>query len=98
MSLLIQIKAGVRQPRSAVIEASLARHQPREAVMEFGMFHEFQWAKGRTETEAFDLSFEQIDAAGNAARTNRSAPLFPRRRTRALQISGTSWPRVFPGL
>jgi alkanesulfonate monooxygenase SsuD/methylene tetrahydromethanopterin reductase-like flavin-dependent oxidoreductase (luciferase family) len=31
--------------------------------MEFGMFHEFQWAKGRTETEAFDLSFEQVDAA-----------------------------------
>jgi alkanesulfonate monooxygenase SsuD/methylene tetrahydromethanopterin reductase-like flavin-dependent oxidoreductase (luciferase family) len=31
--------------------------------MEFGMFHEFQWAKGRTETEAFDLSFEEVDAA-----------------------------------
>ncbi len=31
--------------------------------MEFGVFHEFQWAKGRTETEAFDLSFEQVDAA-----------------------------------
>jgi len=31
--------------------------------MEFGMFHEFPWSKGHTETEAFDLSFEQIDAA-----------------------------------
>ncbi len=31
--------------------------------MEFGMFHEFPWSKGCTETEAFDLSFEEIDAA-----------------------------------
>ncbi len=31
--------------------------------MEFGMFHEFQWSRGRTETEAFDQSFEQVDAA-----------------------------------
>jgi alkanesulfonate monooxygenase SsuD/methylene tetrahydromethanopterin reductase-like flavin-dependent oxidoreductase (luciferase family) len=31
--------------------------------MEFGMFHEFPWSRGQTESEAFDLSFEQIDAA-----------------------------------
>jgi len=31
--------------------------------MEFGMFHEFQRSQGQTETEAFDLSFEQVDAA-----------------------------------
>jgi len=31
--------------------------------MEFGMFHEFQWSKGVSESEAFDLSFEQVDAA-----------------------------------
>src|SRR3954468_16711350 len=31
--------------------------------MEFGMFHEFQRSQGQSETEAFDLSFEQVDAA-----------------------------------
>jgi len=31
--------------------------------MEFGMFHEFPLTRGLTETEAFDLSFEEIDAA-----------------------------------
>ena len=31
--------------------------------MEFGMFHEFQRSRGQSETEAFDQSFEQIDAA-----------------------------------
>ena len=31
--------------------------------MEFGMFHEFQWSRGHTETEAFDESFEEVDAA-----------------------------------
>jgi alkanesulfonate monooxygenase SsuD/methylene tetrahydromethanopterin reductase-like flavin-dependent oxidoreductase (luciferase family) len=31
--------------------------------MEFGMFHEFQRSKDQSETEAFDLSFEQVDAA-----------------------------------
>jgi alkanesulfonate monooxygenase SsuD/methylene tetrahydromethanopterin reductase-like flavin-dependent oxidoreductase (luciferase family) len=31
--------------------------------MEFGMFHEFQWSKGVSESDAFDLSFEQVDAA-----------------------------------
>ncbi len=31
--------------------------------MEFGMFHEFPWSRGCTETEAFDLSFEEVDAA-----------------------------------
>jgi alkanesulfonate monooxygenase SsuD/methylene tetrahydromethanopterin reductase-like flavin-dependent oxidoreductase (luciferase family) len=31
--------------------------------MEFGMFHEFQWSRGRTETQAFDESFEEVDAA-----------------------------------
>ena len=31
--------------------------------MEFGMFHEFQRSRGQSETEAFDQSFEQVDAA-----------------------------------
>ena len=31
--------------------------------MEFGMFHEFPWSRGLSETEAFDLSFEEVDAA-----------------------------------
>jgi hypothetical protein len=31
--------------------------------MEFGMFHAFQRSQGQSETEAFDLSFEQVDAA-----------------------------------
>ncbi|MGH7933218.1 MAG: LLM class flavin-dependent oxidoreductase [Candidatus Binataceae bacterium] len=31
--------------------------------MEFGMFHEFQCPRGRTEAEAFDESFAQVDAA-----------------------------------
>ncbi len=32
-------------------------------AMEFGMFHEFQCPKGRTEAEAFEESFAQVDAA-----------------------------------
>jgi alkanesulfonate monooxygenase SsuD/methylene tetrahydromethanopterin reductase-like flavin-dependent oxidoreductase (luciferase family) len=32
-------------------------------MMEFGMFHEFPCSAGSSETEAFDSSFEQIDAA-----------------------------------
>ncbi len=31
--------------------------------MEFGMFHESPWSRGQTESETFDPSFEQIDAA-----------------------------------
>ena len=31
--------------------------------MEFGVFHEFPWSRGLSETEAFDLSFEEVDAA-----------------------------------
>jgi alkanesulfonate monooxygenase SsuD/methylene tetrahydromethanopterin reductase-like flavin-dependent oxidoreductase (luciferase family) len=31
--------------------------------MEFGMFHEFPSLEGRSETEAFDEAFEQVDAA-----------------------------------
>jgi len=31
--------------------------------MEFGVFHEFPLARGMSETEAFDLSFAEIDAA-----------------------------------
>ena len=31
--------------------------------MEFGMFHEFQRSRGQSETEAFDQSFQQVDAA-----------------------------------
>ena len=31
--------------------------------MEFGMFHEFAWASGDSETDAFDRSFAEVDAA-----------------------------------
>ena len=31
--------------------------------MEFGMFHEFQWSPGQSETAAFEQSFEQVEAA-----------------------------------
>jgi hypothetical protein len=31
--------------------------------MEFGMFHEFPCTTGESHTEAFDRSFEQVDAA-----------------------------------
>jgi len=27
--------------------------------MEFGMFHEFPWSRGQTESDAFDLSFDR---------------------------------------
>ena len=31
--------------------------------MEFGMVHEFQRSQGQSETDAFDLSLKQVDAA-----------------------------------
>ena len=31
--------------------------------MEFGMFHEFSLTPGQSQRDAFDRSFEQIDAA-----------------------------------
>jgi len=46
--------------------ANDARPEPagtKVRAMEFGMFHESPWSRGQTESETFDPSFEQIDAA-----------------------------------